>query len=250
MKLPWRLVALGLALSGLAPAPAQAEGDQAHLAIIGFAKDGSAFAFEQFGFRNNHTFPFSELSVIETDTGKFFAGMPFQSAIAVRGAVLQSARRMTYAAARSVLNQRAIKEPGVVAGRATGDPNDPAAQSLSFEMPTLGPVMVKIEATAVKSVGCEAADVKIKALALRLVDGKDALIRNLFLEKSPPPDRLCPTGYGLAEVRYFPRKDKPPILAVVIGFDRPALGGLDRRYMGVTVDLATPAEPVKEDSHH
>ena len=45
-----------------------------------------------------------------------------------------------------MLDQRAIKEPGVVAGRATGDPNDPAAQSLSFEMPTLGPVTIKIDA--------------------------------------------------------------------------------------------------------
>ena len=184
---PWRLVALGLAWPGLASAPAQAEGDQAHLAIIGFAIDGSAFAFEQFGFRNNHTFPFSELSIIETGSGKFYAGMPFQSAIAVRGAVLQSARRMTYAAARPVLDQRAIKEPGVVAGRATGDPNDPAAQALSFEMPTLGPVTIKIDATAVKSVGCEAADMKIKALALRLVDAKDVLIRNLFLGRARRP---------------------------------------------------------------
>ena len=93
MKGLWRHLLVGLALAG--PAPAMADGDQAHLAIIGFAKDGSAFAFEQFGWQNNHTFPFSELSVIETNTGKFFGGTPFQSAIAVRGAVLQTVRLMT-----------------------------------------------------------------------------------------------------------------------------------------------------------
>jgi predicted secreted protein len=249
MKSSWRLVVLGLALAGLAPQPAQADGDQAHLAIIGFAKDGSAFAFEQFGWQNNSTFPFSELSVIETSTGKFFAGMPFQSAIAVRGAVLQTARLMVYAAARPVLDQRGITEPGVIAGRASGDPNDKTALTMSFDAPTLGPVTITVAATSVKSVGCEAADVKVKALALRLVDAKGALIRNLFLERAPPTDRLCPTGYGIAEVRYFPRKDKPPILAIIIGFDRPAFGGLDRRYMGVTIDLATaatPVEPAKE----
>ena len=248
MSRPARLLpVLALVLAGLAPRPAAADGEQAHLAVLGFAKDGSAFAFEQFGWQSNHTFPFSELSVIETANGKFYAGAPFLSAIAAKGASVESARMMTYAAARQVLDRRAISEPGTIAGRASGDPNDPQAQSLAFEVPTLGPVTLKIEATIVKSVGCEPAAVKVKALALRLLDAKGAMIRNLYLEKSPPPERLCPTGYGLVEARLFPRKDKAPILAVVLGFDRPSFSGLDRRYMGITVDLAAAvaAEPAK-----
>ena len=80
MSRPARLLpVLALVLAGLAPRPAAADGEQARLAVIGFAKDGSAFAFEQFGWQSNHTFPFSELSVIETATGKFFAGAPSTS---------------------------------------------------------------------------------------------------------------------------------------------------------------------------
>jgi len=242
------LPALVLVLAGLAPQPSAADGEQAHLAVIGFAKDGSAFAFEQFGWQSNHTFPYSELAIIETATGKFFAGMPFLSALAVKGSSIESARLITYAAARPILDQRGIHEPGIIAGRASGDPNDPQALSLAFEVPTLGPVTLKVESTVVKSVGCEPADVKVKALALRLLDAKGAVIRNIYLEKNPPPERLCPTGYALVEARLFPRKDKAPILAVIIGFDRPSFSGLDRRYMGITVDLATPvaAEPAKE----
>ena len=49
---------------------AAAESNDARLAVLGFARDGSAFAYEQFGWSSGNSYPFSELSVISTQNGQ------------------------------------------------------------------------------------------------------------------------------------------------------------------------------------
>jgi predicted secreted protein len=234
--------ALILALFLALPGTAAAARSEAKLAVIGFAKDGSAFAFEQFGWSSGESYPYSDLSVINTQTGKPFVGAPFQTLIAQDGAPQQRARMMSYTAAQAMLVRMDITEPGIVVARGSGDPRDPEAQSLSFDVPALGRVSVRLDGAIVKSVGCDAVGVKVKALAIRLLGEDGSVIRDLHKEKNPPPELLCPTGYGLAEIRLYPRGDQPPILAMIVGMNRPSPSGTDRRYLAFVVDLAIPAE--------
>jgi predicted secreted protein len=218
---------------------AQAAND-ARLAVLGFSRDGSAFAFEQFGWSSGDSYPFSELAVISTRTGRPIVGAPFQSLIAQNGATQERARLISYTAAQKLLADLAITKPGMVVARASGNPRDTSARALDITLPSLGPVRIKLDSAVVKSLGCDAAGVKVRALAIRLLDPEGRPLRTLHKEKNPPPERLCPVGYGLAEVRIFERGDALPVMAIIIGMDRPGAGGSDRRYLGIVVDLAEP----------
>src|SRR5947199_158211 len=80
------------------------------------------------------------------------------------------ARLRSYTAAGRVLSDLHIGAPGTTIAKASGDPNDPSASQVSFEAPGLGRRTVKLETAVVKSVGCDATGVKVKALAIRLLD--------------------------------------------------------------------------------
>jgi predicted secreted protein len=226
--------------------PAKAAND-ARLAVLGFSRDGSAFAFEQFGWSSGDSYPFSELAVISTQTGRPIIGAPFQSLIAQNGATQERARLISYTAAQKLLADLAITEPGVVVARASGNPRDPSARSIDMTLPSLGPVRVKLDSAVVKSPGCDAAGVRVRALAIRLLDAEGRPLRTLYKEKNPPPERLCPVGYGVAEVRLFERGEALPVIAIIIGMDRPGAGGSDRRYLGIVVDLAEPEPPSRHE---
>jgi predicted secreted protein len=229
-------------LLAFAGCPAAAATNEARLAVLGFARDGSAFAFEQFGWSNGTRYPYSELAVISASTGRPIVGASFQSTIAQEDARQESARLMSYTAAQQILVSLRIGEPGLVVARASGDPNDPVAKKFTFEVPGMGRVSVKLDGAVVKSVGCDGAGVKVRALAIRLFDAAGGHLRDLYKEKNPPAERFCPTGYGLAEARLLPRQGSAPVLALIVGMDRPGVGGSDRRYLGIVVDLARPAK--------
>jgi predicted secreted protein len=229
--------------------PALAAPSRATLAVLGFARDGSAFAFEQFGWSSGVAYPYSELVILDAKTGLPFGGTAFQSLIAQEQATQESARMMSYTAAQATLASLDISVPGVVIASASGDPGDPGARTLPFDLEGMGKVSVRLDTAVVKSVGCEATGAKVRALAIRLLDGAGGLIRDLHKEKNPPPERFCPVGYGIAEIRAMNRVGKAPLLAMIVGMDRPAVDGVDRRYIGFVFDLAAPPEKEKDSEH-
>ena len=91
--------------------------NEAKLAILGFAADGSAFAFEQFGWSSGSRYPYSDLSVISAASGKPLVGAPFQSLIVQENATQEQARLMSYTAAQRLISDLKIGLPGVVVGR-------------------------------------------------------------------------------------------------------------------------------------
>jgi predicted secreted protein len=237
------LAAVIAALAG----PVAAAANQAKLAILGFAPDGSAFAFEQFGWSSGERYPYSDLSVISSKSGQPFVGAPFQSLIVQENATQEKARLMSYTAAQRILADLRIGEPGTVLARASGDPADPAAGSLALDLKGLGPVTVRLDSTIIKSAACEALGAKVRVLAIRLLGPDGTVLRDLHKEKNPPPNRFCPTGYGFAEARILPRPEGPPVLALIVGINSPGGNGDDRRYTGFVFDLAAPAEPDKAE---
>lgn len=242
-----RRLFLPLLSLALATAPGWAR-EPTRLAVLGFSEDGSAFAFEQFGWLNGASAPYSELTIFATATGRPVGGSPFAASIVDGDAPQARARSMVYTAASRALAQFQVGAPGTVAARASGDPNDPAAAQVGFEAPGLGPLTLRLDIASVQAAGCEATGAKVKALAIRLLDGKGTVLRTLYKEKNPPPDRQCPTGYAVTEVRLLPRTGKPPVLAVIVGMERPAHGGAERRYLGFTADLALPAAAEAADA--
>lgn len=232
------------ALLATLPAIASAQGVP-KIAVLGFAEDGSTFAFEQFGTLDSEQMRYSEIVVIDAATGEARAGSPFRTTLAKSGGDEKAARRMTYSAAQRMLTSLRITKAGSVVARLSGDPADVSASSAVFPLST-GSVTLKLESKPAKSPLCDGVGVTAASLSLSLVDAKGG-IRSIHSEKAPPPERLCPTGYAIAEVRVFEREEGPPVLAALIAMDRPAFGSIDRRYIPIVIDLATPAkEPPAE----
>ena len=60
-----------IAMLALVPCgQALAASNVANLAVLGFAHDGSAFAFEQYGWSSGAKYPYSDLSVISAASGQ------------------------------------------------------------------------------------------------------------------------------------------------------------------------------------
>lgn len=242
---PVFMAMLALALPALAGAIPK-------LSVIGFAPDGTNFAFEQFDHSGDGQ-AWSEITVLDSHSGQPVLGGPFR-AIDARGIGGQiSVRLMSYAAAGRVLSRSAVG--GTLAASASGVPGDPTAESVSLDLPGLGPVVLKVRGYPVKAPGCEALGVTARALNIKLFDDHDKELRNILIEKAPPPNRFCPTGYALVQVRLFPQGKLPPVLALIVSMNQPALSGQDRRYIGFVADLAIPPPPMggeekKEGGEH
>lgn len=252
MAAAFRLLLLAAALAAASPAASPAfAGEVPSLSVIGFAPNGTNFAFEQFDRTADGTV-WSEISVLDSLTGQPVLGGPFRS-IDGRGDGEQvSVRLMSYAAAGRLLSREAV--PGTLVASASGIPGDAAAESARLDLPGMGPVVLKVRGYPVKAPGCEAMGVTARALNIKLFDDHDKELRNILIEKAPPPDRFCPTGYALVQARLFPQGTLPPVLALIVAMNQPAVHGSDRHYIGFIADLAKPppigGEEKKEGGEH
>ncbi len=85
------LAALAMLTAAVAATPARA-GDTAELSILGFAADGSVFAFEEYGVQDGSGFPYANRFYIETATDSFVAGTPIRVRIDDESASVDYAR--------------------------------------------------------------------------------------------------------------------------------------------------------------
>lgn len=239
-----------IAAALLTPLPASAgpmaPTDVPGLSILGFSSDGARFAYEQFEASRPGREAWAEIVVLDTATGKPADGAPFSVADASGDTSAMSVRQMTYAAAGSAVWQDGSM--GTVLVRGSGDPTDPAAHRVELDLDGLGPVLLDVRGFGVLSTACKDFGVASpQALVVKLLDRSGEPMRTILTERAPPSERMCPSGYGLVEVRAFPRPIGPPVLAMLVAMDRPGVGGRgERRYLGVVADLAKPA-PAKDE---
>ena len=74
------LVALAAAILALgALITAALASEDAELNIIGFSKDGTLFAFEEFGLQSGSGLPFSNLYVVDLPSDRWVRGTPFRA---------------------------------------------------------------------------------------------------------------------------------------------------------------------------
>lgn len=85
------LFAVGL-LAQLATSIAAHAGDVAELEILGFTKDGSVFAFEEYGVQDGSGFPYANRYYIDTSTDSFLKGTPIRVRLEDENAKLDAVR--------------------------------------------------------------------------------------------------------------------------------------------------------------
>ncbi|TGW02055.1 DUF2259 domain-containing protein, partial [Mesorhizobium sp. M2D.F.Ca.ET.145.01.1.1] len=85
------LFAVFLAAQLAASIAAQA-GDVAELEILGFTRDGSVFAFEEYGVQDGSGFPYANRYYIDTSSDSFLKGTPIRVRLDDENATFDAAR--------------------------------------------------------------------------------------------------------------------------------------------------------------
>ena len=246
---PWNLAgALVVALAAAIPLAAHAA-EFARTEILGFSKDGSRFAFEEFGIQDGSGFPYSSIYVIDTDTDSWLPGSPFRRIDEVDDsqpldfdAELERTRARNRAEAQPLLDEAGI------AGRGATLAHNPATERLvdPFRMeamplpaaPKIGePIILELAEYPLEA-GTFCPSGMGQTQGFRLTLAHEGNTRVLNDDTSLPKSRGCPLRYRIERLVVHRESDRAPahfaviVLMEVIGFE-----GAGGRYLAITGKL-------------
>jgi predicted secreted protein len=235
-------------------------GDAAAARVLGFSPDGAYFAFEEFGTFDTPASPngYAHVFVIDTEHDAFLPGMPItvedrreQSTLTVAQAWKQAKtkaapilQRLGITAAPPIAAIEATRFGETVSYKDIPDLFEKAPKRLAIPsgLPG-GPAEILLETMPLAAAGCalasaDGASQDGKSLGFRLtVRRANGQVRMLHEDAKLPKSRECPSAYGIAAAYLAPRRDKPPILAVLLQRFSPGWEGQDRRFLAVTSAL-------------
>ena len=231
-------------LAVLLGAPAAVAGDTSKLHLLGFSKNGSFFAFEQYGFQDGSGFPYSEIFVVDVIGDSWVKPSPFRLRKDIdvgpgeaADSALTAARSENRLTAQPLLKDKAIAGKGDIVGfsprtELTSDPHKMIVAPRDFFHEGDSPVELTLSEYDLPDAACQSYDVATKGFRLTLVQG--GVTRILNEDKSVPKSRKCPFAYRIERfVTHFP-EDAPPVFAILIQMDSLGFEGPDRRYLAIT----------------
>lgn len=232
------LVAAMIAL----PAIAQA-GDAAKLDIIGFSKDGSTFAFEEYGVQDGSGFPYANRFYIDTATDKFLSKTPVRIRLDDESSSVEKARsraRQDGQALTSLPDAELRENAGhtVASNPVTELSSDPLKVVVNprpiFPALDASLTLALQEVIVPASQNCQNMG-EIKGFRLTLAEDKpDAKSELLHEDKAIPTSRGCPLGYSIGAVQTFYPEGGKPVVAVMISVRGVGFEGPDHRWLAVT----------------
>jgi predicted secreted protein len=231
-------------LAALAPlliAGTASAGDVAQLEILGFNKDGSVFAFEEYGVQDGSGFPYANRYYIDTANDTFLKGTPIRVRLDDESASLDAARKRARDKGEPILGESELSaNRGLTAGfnavtelsadphrmvvnpRPVFPPIDPALEFRLEEIPMSG-------GDVCAGLGGETAGFRL--LQVDALDGGKTKL--LHEDKSIPKSRGCPHGYGIGAVQTFSTSGLSAY-AVLIAVRGQGFEGPDYRWIAVT----------------
>lgn len=224
------------------PAVAQA-GDAAKLDIIGFSKDGSTFAFEEYGVQDGSGFPYANRFYIDTATDKFLAKTPVRIRLDDENASVENARKKISQDSEkltSLLDAELRANAGqTVASNPVTELSADPFKVIVNPRPIFPALDTKLkiellETPATPSETCQNMG-EIKGFRLTLTEDKpDAKPELLHEDKTVPSSRGCPLGYSIGAVQTFYPDNTKPVIAVMIAVRGVGFEGPDYRWLAVT----------------
>lgn len=218
-------------------------GDFAEREIIGFSKDGSKFAFEEFGVQDGSGFAYSNIYIIDIKTDRWVDGSPWRVQINDENVSLSAARNKNLKLAfHSIKN---VRQKGFVAAtnRYTEIQEDPSrfrAHPRSFIPSGARPLEYKLENyPATPKTNCSGID-NIMGFKLTQILSTNSGTQKRVLHKDSatlPNSRGCPLDYSFADlVTYYP-KNGPPVAAILLLKRSYGFEGPDGRYLAITAPI-------------
>jgi predicted secreted protein len=237
MQLRFRVILATLASLAI-PATACA-GDVAQLEILGFSKNGSVFAFEEYGVQDGSGFPYANRYYIDTANDTFVKGTPIRVRLDDESASLETARKQARDKGQTIVGASELAaNRGFTAGfnpvtelsadphrivvnpRPVFPPIDPALEFRLEEMPMSG---------GANCDGLETAGFRL--LRIDAHDGGET--KRLHEDKTIPQSRGCPNGYSIGAVQTFSPSGLSAY-AVLIAVRGRGFEGPDYRWIAVT----------------
>ncbi len=228
------------ALAALSAAPAFA-GDAAQLEILGFSKDGTVFAFEEYGVQDGSGFPYANRYYIDTTTDAFVKGTPVKVRLDDENASLADARSQTRAQGEKVVPEAELAaNRGFTAGlnpvtELSADPHRIVVNPRPVFPAIDPPLEFRLEEVG-NLPGMEACGSQGEITGFRLLridasdDGRTKLLHE---DKTIPQSRGCPNGYRLGGVQTF-AANALSAYAVLISVRQYGFEGPDHRWIAVT----------------
>jgi predicted secreted protein len=213
-------------------APIAKAGDTARIQMLGFSKDGSRFAFEQYGVQDGSGFPYSEIFILDVAKDSWVKPSPFRRQDEVddsqgydEEALLAAARAENRAVAQPHLRTSGIAGKGLTVGH----------NPLDMMPPADDPLELQLSEYPMTSGDCASYGAETKGFKLTLTyHGKTRVLNN---DTKVPSSRNCPLRYRIERiVTHFPN-EAPPVFAVLIQMDSHGFEGPDRRYLAITGQL-------------
>ncbi|RWA74793.1 MAG: DUF2259 domain-containing protein [Mesorhizobium sp.] len=238
MRIPILIGAWILAqLAGIAEANA---GDVAELEILGFSKDGSVFAFEEYGVQDGSGFPYANRYYIDTATDTFLKGTPVKVRLDDEAATLEAARLQSRQKGEAIVSQAELAaNRGITAGfnavtELSADPYRMAVNPRPIFSPVDDPLEFRLDEVAMNDTeGCQSQG-EINGFRLLRINAKDGGKTELLHEdKSIPKSRGCPSGYRIGAVQTFSMQGVSAY-AVLIAVRQYGFEGPDFRWIAVT----------------
>ncbi|ARP66075.1 hypothetical protein A9K65_024050 [Mesorhizobium sp. WSM1497] len=231
------LFAVGL-LAQLATSIAAHAGDVAELEILGFTKDGSVFAFEEYGVQDGSGFPYANRYYIDTSTDSFLKGTPIRVRLEDENAKLDAVRLQ--ARQESIASQAELDaNRGITAGfnpvtELSADPHRMAVNPRPIFTPVDPPLEFRLDELGMNNAdGCESQG-EINGFRLLRIEAQDGGTTKLLHEdKAIPKSRGCPNGYRIGAVQTF-SMDSLSAYAVLIAVRQYGFEGPDFRWIAVT----------------
>lgn len=224
-------------------APATYAGDFANREIIGFTKDGSKFAFEEYGVQDGSGFAYSTIYIIDTKTDSWIDGSPWRVQINDENISLSATRHKNRKLAFHSI--KSITEKGFVAAtnRYTEIQSDPTtlhAHPRSFIPSGAAPLEYKLNVyPAQPKANCTGID-DIKGFSLTQILKTNETIEKRILHKdgtSIPKSRSCALGYSFADLVTFYPQNGTPIAAILLLRQNYGFEGPDGRYLAITAPI-------------
>lgn len=211
-------------------------GDFASRNIIGFSKDGTNFAFEEFGVQDGSGFPYANIYLINTEKDQWVAGSPWRILLQNEEQTEEDARQKVRELAGN--NLLDITEPGFIAAtnRYTEIPYDPSrfsAMPRSYIPSGVDPLNFKLEHLNLPASDfcSQVGDTKGFKLSQILTGGDEILLHQ---DSKVPKSRNCPIEYSFADIVTFGTNNGPNVFAVLLLIKSYGFEGPNGRYLAIT----------------
>jgi predicted secreted protein len=231
-------------LLAVATVPAVAA-DNAERAIIGFSPDGRYFAFEQYGIQDGSGFPYSEIFVIDLNANSWVKGSPFREKLEDERALVSGARANAAKAARALIGELKIAEPGEVLASNPPTEASPESHRMRFDAFYLSQVKQPADKYTLNldlvsfaaPENCYAEDGKQMGFGLTIIEKTGNASKEIYKDASIPTSRDCPRDYDIADVIAYRSYSAGDRHVALIGVYTPGFEGVNRRFIAVPFEL-------------